>query len=166
MWLRLLITFLISLILFLLQQFLISSPLIINVFVILIAWLSLKQSANRWLYAFWAGLLLDLAYGTLGINLLSFFFLVYLFNIFTSQVSVYNLIARLALITGGVLFFLLINYSLSWFFNLIFASFEHYSFFLSFSDLMNYILTNSLLAILLLLIFRKKSIEISYETFN
>ena len=165
MWLRIVFSLLISLSLFLLQQFLAPNLLMINVFAVLVIFLSLKQLPNRIWYVFFSGLLLDIAYGSWGVNLLSLFLLYYLFNLFTGQISVFSYWARILLIMGGLLVYLLLNLVLTQILDVIFNSFEHYSFALSPADILNYLITNSLLAILLLLIFRKKSRELSYETF-
>ena len=81
MWLKVIATFIISLAVFLLQSFFSGWPIIINLFVVLIVWLSLKRSYLRWFYAWWGGLLLDLAYGTFGVNLLSLLLLIVLLDL-------------------------------------------------------------------------------------
>ncbi len=165
MWLKVIATFIISLAVFLLQSFFSGWPIIINLFVVLIVWLSLKRSYLRWFYAWWGGLLLDLAYGTFGVNLLSLLLLIVLLDLFTSQISSYNFFAKFLSTMGGILSSLLINYFITIAFSLFFTSVAFYSFNLSIINLINYFVINSLLVILLSSVFDKKAVKINYETF-
>ena len=162
---KIIFSFLICLFLFLLQQFLASGPFLINVFAALAVFLSLKQAPDRVWYLLWAGLILDAAYGSWGINLLSLLLLNWLFNRLLAQVSIFNVFARLWLILGGLLVFLLLNLALAQASVLVSGGVSAYRFSLGLADLANYLLANGLLVVFLLLVFRKKTKSFGYEAF-
>lgn len=158
MWQKTVIIFFIALVIFLGEQFLSGMRLPLNIFMAIALSLSLARFQLRWPLAILGGFLLDTAYGTYGINLLTLLVIVGLVSIMVKIISLNNIWACSFLIIGGVTASLLLPYGLTLIISLFAKGFSQYIIFLTFSQILIYLIVNFFAAGVMFL-FLKKAIN-------
>jgi len=156
MWQRIILGLFISLVILAGQFFLQSQAIKINLLLIVVICLSMRQSGYKWWLAIFGGLGIDVAYGTVPVTLSSLVILIYLYGVFNSELSFQSFLSQLLLIVAGVVAFLAINFFILELYNFIFSAINGYVFALNWSTLVNYFLVNILLVVLILAVFKKK----------
>ena len=156
MWKKVLAIFLIGLALFLFQQFLMGVKFPLNIFVIITITLSLVQFPARLPLIILGGVLLDIAYGTYGVNLLTLLILAGIINFFNFYISLDNFWAILILVSGSVIFSLFLYFGLTIIFKLFNSIFNQYFVSLSLLDILFYIVINSLTILIVFLLFKNR----------
>ena len=156
---------LISLILFLVDQFFLGLRLNLSIFVIAVILFSLFNIKLRWPIIIVGGFILDLMYGTFFVNLLSLISVLLVMDIFSRRITIVNFVARTFLVIGGVILSLIFNLIFSWFLKLFVSSTFDPILHMSSVGIFSYIFLNVLVIWVLFLIFRKQLIQRGYEVF-
>ncbi|HLD27619.1 MAG TPA: hypothetical protein VJB39_02100 [Patescibacteria group bacterium] len=157
MWRKIALTLVISLVLLLVLIFLLPLVSYVNVFLLVIIWLSLARSSYKWYFVISGGLLLDVFFKTYGLNLLALAAPAFVLVLLEDRVSHLTILGKMSLSGVAIIVNLIVYLALVGLAGFFADEFFYFLFGFKWPSIFFYLITHLLLMSLGFLVFKPQA---------